>query len=331
MKSNLIKRVLLTAATMTTLGTVAPSIATPVAAPKTPTKTALADSYEQKRSSFLDVYKDLNLDFEGDFPAIYWDHGNIAAPGGVKLNPNQTIKVQKITSINGALIPVVSYKTKDKQNMSQMAEGILPSAYKGQFKIELVSLKVGTLNKSNIPAYGDTSFTNTVYYVPSAQRTQYHDDAIKEHLKIAEDLFGVSRFYSLPLARQVAIVDMIYPLKNKFKDSKFGKAVLAKDWNGPNADEPTLTNKQVAIREAWASKAEQNKRRHLARKLLLEWGDESLSRKDLPKIYKEVAQTLPAGEHQLAQYVEDVLEANVKENEQHILVHVAQKSVMKGK
>ena len=318
MKSRMIKKLLLIASTVTTLGgaQLAPAQPTQTSAPA---KTVRIDRHAKDRETFIDVYKALNLDFEGDFPAIYWDHGNIAAPGGVKLDPKKTITARKITSLTGARIPVKSYRSSVQRDMNSMAEGVLPPAYKGQFKIELVKLNLGTLNKSNIPDFGDTSFTNAVYYVASAQRREYQQDAITEHLKIAEDLFGVDRFYSLPLARQVAIVDMIYPLRDNFKNSKFGKAVLASNWLGPNADEPNLTNKQVAMREAWASKEEKNKRRHIARKLLLAWGDERLLPKNLDNVYADIAQNLPAGETKLAEFVGAVLGANADINEQRII------------
>lgn len=322
MRTNLIKRFLATAATMATLGAAVPSMAKPTASPQKATQTASVDAHAQDRADFLKNYTDLNLDFEGDFPAIYWDHGNIAGPGGVKLDKTKTITVRKITSLNGSRIPVISYKAKEKAAMASMAEGVLPPAYKKQFKIELVQLKVGTLNKSNIPNYGETSFTNTVYYVPSNQRKTMHEDAIEAHLKIAEDLFGADRFYQLPLARQIAIVDMIYPLHNKFATTKFGKAVLASDWMGMNADEPHLTNQQVAMREAWASLDEKDHRRHLLRKFLLQQGTSSLLPANVPSV-EEIAKSLPAGETKLAMHAHNILSATATNNQQRIIFEKA--------
>ena len=322
MQTNLIKRFLATAATMATLGAAVPSMAKPTASPQKATQTAPVDAHAQDRADFLKNYTDLNLDFEGDFPAIYWDHGNIVGPGGVKLDETKTITVRKITSLNGSRIPVVSYKTKEKALMASMAEGVLPPAYKKQFKIELVQLKVGTLNKSNIPNYGETSFTNAVYYVPSSQRKTMHKDAIEAHLKIAEDLFVADRFYNFPLARQIAIVDMIYPLRNKFATSRFGKAVLAPDWLGKNADEPRLTNQQVAMREAWASLDEKNHRRHLVRKFLLQHGTSSLLPENVPSV-EEIAKSLPAGEKELARHTYSILSSTASNNQQRIIFEIA--------
>ena len=330
MKSTFTKRMLLALATITTLGSAELKAATPSAPKKEPAKSAHVDTHSNDRESFANNYKALNFDFEGDFPAIYWDHGNVAGPGGVKLDTKKTITVRKITSLEGDRIPVKSYKAKEKKYMAQMADGILPAAYKGKFKIELVKLNLGTLNKSNIPDFGDNSFTNTVYYVPSTPRQQYHDQAIQDHLKVAEDLFGADRFYNFPLARQVVIVDMIYPLRNNFKDSKFGKAVMATDWDGPNADEPNLTNKQVAMREAWASLMERGTvdkdgnpvgippRRWAARRYLLDKGTSSLLPQSVPSV-QTIAESLPVGETKLAGYIHNVLSATATNNQERAI------------
>ena len=314
MKRSLFKRLPLLFATMTTLGTTNIEAAEQSAPPKKePAKAVHVDRHANDRATFVSVYKDLCLDFEGDFPAIYWDHGNIALPGGVKMDPNQKMTVRKITSLDGSRIPVKSYKKEIKDNMLLMADkGVLPPAYKNKFKIELVQLDAGTLNKSNIPDFGDTSFTNTVYYVPAAQRTESHKKAINKHLKMAEDWMGADRFYNLPVARQVVVVDMLYVLgPQKFKTSKFAKAVLANDW-------------VTALRESY-TKNDKNKRRHTARKLMTFWGSNKLMPAGLPSAYTDVKSALGQGEANLAKKINAVLEATANDNQQRFIRTAAMK------
>lgn len=328
-----LKRILLALTTMTTMSASELKASSP--APKAPpVKTKHIDPNDSARETFVSNYKALNFDLEGDFPAIYWDHGNVTAPGGVKLDTKNAkpVHVYKITSLNGDPIPVKSYKSGVKKNMLQMAEGTLPPEYKNKFKIEEVDLNLSTLNKSNLPDVSDNSYTNAVYFVPPEKREQYHDRAIREHLKEAEDLFkpNVNRFYQLPFARQVVIVDMVYVLRDKIKNSRFLKAILAKNWNGPNVSKPKLTNKQVAMREAWASNKERGTvdkkgdpvgippRRFAARRYLLDKGSASLMPKDVPSV-ETISKSLPPGERDLAEHLRSVLVVTALNNQQQFI------------
>ena len=325
-------RLLATVSLMTGLAGTAPATAEAVQE-GTPI-TAHADQHARQREIFLNSYKDLNLDFEGDFPAFYWDHGedkskgHVAAPGGVRVDPNQSLWVFEVSSADGTSIPVKSYKAEVKEQMAEMAEGRLPEELEGVYEMEMVELNLGTLNRSNIPDRLDRTSDKPLYYVPEKARRAFQRQGVEEHLKTAEKIFGPGRFYSFPLARQIAILDMIYPLNNSFETSEFCKAVKAADWDGPNATEPNLTNREMAIREAWASSEERGNfdaktkepvgtipRRYAARRLLLTYGTEDLTTEALPGLSKIIRASLPEGEEVLASHLDRIflMQATINE------------------
>ena len=318
---------------MTGLSGVAPAASVAVQT-KTPVP-ANIDQYAQQRENLLNLYKDLNLDFEGDFPAFYWDHGedaakgHVAAPGGVRVNSNQDMWVFEITSADGTPVPVKSYNAEVQAQMAEMAEGRLPEELEGVFEIEMVNLNLGKLNRSNIPDRLDSTSSKPVYYVPEAARRAFQRQGMEEHVKVAERIFGPKLFYSLPIARQITTLDMIYPLNNAFEDTEFCKAMKADDWDGPNATEPGLTNGEMVIRESWASGAERGKfdkktkepigqilRRYGSRRLLNKWGTKDLSADQLEEISQDIRATLPPGEDALAGHLDHIFLVQVEFNEQ---------------
>ncbi len=291
-------------------------------APKEPKGvTTAVDNHAEDRQKLIDAYIDLNLDFEGDFPALYWDHGeqknkgHVAGPGGVRLDGYHSLTVYKITPLDNRSICVKSYRKKDKEVMASMAKGIVPKKYKGRVKIEQVTIDPSKLKQKDIPDRTDSSFSKSVYFVPPAQRAIFHKQAIEKHIRLAETIFGTDFFYSLPIARQAVVTDMVYLFGHKIKGTKFAKAILAKDWNGPNAEEPKFTNKEIARREACTAKG-RNQRRHRACDMLLAYGMDTLSLKNIPVIKSDIVQFLPEGETALAERTLNVLSVNARINDE---------------
>ena len=277
-----------------------------------PTTASHTDKHTLERESLIYTYAPLNLDFEGDFPFLYNDHGAIAAPGGVHLNPNVTLKLWKLVPINpNTSVTVKSYISSVRRDMAEMAEGRLPKKFQKLYTLQQEDVRIADLNIDTLPKQEDKTHTGVVYMMSAADRNLYHLQAIREHLHRVEKSFpSVDAFYNMPFVLQVVALDLGYT--RKLEGMKCGRAILRLNLDAQNPEFPNKTNRQVLKDEAYTSSKEKDARRHILRKALVD--AEKLLPNDLPAAYATLLQNLPAGENKLADLGYAVMVVNANQN-----------------
>ena len=234
-------------------------------AQRAPAITAPFDRHAFEREQLVTTYAPLNADFEGMFPALYDDHGEIAGPGGVHLDPKTVLTCQKLTPLNPNIpVTVISYKKAIRDELDEMAAGRLPQRLKGIYALEEVTITVGDLNIKDLPKQGVKTHPKAVYLMSLADRNKYHLQAVREHLQRVEKSFGgADNFYSMPFLIQAVALDLGYT--RGLENMKCGRALLQMNLDAPSPEIPGKTNRQVLFDEAYTSSKEHNARRHRIR------------------------------------------------------------------
>ena len=276
--------------------------------------TAIANTYAQARQRLIDTYKPFLIQLEGIRYNIYDDKGNAAVGWGYNFDINNPTKYSLIKVTPRAKDGEIRLKDQD---MLLLASDNLTLAQKQAkfpgYILSNVEKTAKELVKEDKPKGQDASFKGSIFIMSESKVDTLNVTRLNSFVDNVAKGVGLKRFYSWSLGKQMACVDMYYPLRDKFWTSRFYNFGILQD------------NIEVEKNEAWTSDAEKNtanrkKRRQTTRQVWVVM-DSNLSYKQCAEILAQYKKDLP-GENALYSAMETYI-TNTNTNYQKGAINAA--------
>ena len=253
--------------------------------------TAIANTYAQSRQRLIDTYKPFLALLEGTRYNIYDDKGNAAVGWGYNFDTNDVTKYKLIQITPQAENGKILLRESD---MRLLASDKLTLAQKQarfpKYVLSWVEKTAKELKAADKPKGLDTSFQGSIFVMPESKVDELNTTRLNFFVDKVVNGVGAERFYSWSIGKQMACVDMYYPLRDKFWTSRFYNLGILQN------------NPEIAKAEAWTSDLEKNetgrkKRRQTTREVWVVM-DSNLSYKQCTEILAQYKKDLP-GENAL--------------------------------
>jgi len=253
--------------------------------------TATANSYAQARQRLMDTYKPFLAELEGTRYNVYDDKGNAAVGWGYNFDTNNATKYTFIQVAPRTKGGKVLLKPRDMLLLS--LDGLSLDQKRAKFPnyiLTRVEKTAKELVASDRPKGQDTEFSGSIFIMPKSKVDELNTTRLNFFVDAVANGVGAQRFYSWSLGKQMACVDMYYPLRDKFWTSRFYNFGILQD------------NVEIEKGEAWTSdlernKGDQKKRRQTTRQVWVVM-DSNLSFKQCIEILAQYKKDLP-GENAL--------------------------------
>ena len=265
-------------------------------------------SYAQQKQELISTYKPFLAELEGMRYNIYNDRGNPAVGWGYNFDTKNSKKYTLIEVKPKAKNGIVQLKQAD---MTVLASDSLSLAQKQarfpNYVLKSVSKTGAELKSIAKPAGGDSAFQGTIYVMSADTVKNLNDTRLNDFVDEVVKGVGEDTFYTWKIGRQMACIDMYYPLRSKLWTSRFYNALLKGDMTTAKA-------------EAYASDLEKSgkrngimvyRRRHETRRWWLTYED--IPSSNISAAMREYKKRLP-GENKLSTEMETFLKECSEKN-----------------